>query len=142
MQADPRFDVQTYITASMSFMFFNLRRPFIGGADNFVYLEEPGKEEYTKASAVRKAINYAVDRDEMNQVIHDGEYLVAHSVLYPFTAFYYFNDIIKYNRDLDAAREWLAAAGYVLPEPTPLPILGIVAALGAAALILLYRKKK
>ncbi|MHA1707932.1 MAG: ABC transporter substrate-binding protein [Candidatus Heimdallarchaeaceae archaeon] len=142
MQADPRFDVQTFITASFSFMFYNMRRPFIGGSDNFVFLDEPGKTEYTKGCAVRKAMNYAIDRDEMNQVLHDGEYLIANSVLYPFTAFYYYNDIIKYNYDLDAAIEWLTAAGYeVTGAISFMPILGIVAILGAAAIVALRRRK-
>ena len=143
MQADPRFDVQSFVGASMTFMFINMRRPFIGGVDNFVYLTEIGKEEYTVGTAVRKAMCYAVDRDEINQVIHDGEYLLSHSVIYPYTAYYYYNDIIKYNRDLGAAVEWLAAAGY-FPEVTdiPLPFFGILAAIGAAAFVALYRKKK
>ncbi len=151
MQADPRFDVQTFIVDSFTFMFYNLRRPFVGGADNFVYLDVPGKEEYTKAVAVRKAMNYAIDRDEMNQVIHDGDYTVAQSVLYPFTAFYYYNDIVKYDYDIFAAKTWLADAGYI-PYPvsstseetttSPFPVVGIVAAIGAAAAILFYRKRR
>ena len=143
MQADARFDVQSFLTASFTFMFYNLRRPFVGGADNYVYLTATGKEAYTKGIAVRKAMNYAVDRDEINQVIHDGEYLLSHSVIYPFTAYYYYNDIIKYNRDLDAAVEWLAAAGYsITVTGTPVPLFGILAAIGAAAFVALYRKKK
>ncbi len=143
MQADPRFEVQSFLTASFTFMFMNLRRPFVGGVDNFEYLTAPGKQEYTKGCAVRKAINYAVDRDEINQVIHDGEYLISHSVIYPFTAYYYYNDIIKYNRDLDAAVEWLTAAGYEITIPgVPVPLFGILAAIGAAAFVALYRKKK
>ena len=143
MQADPRFEVQSFLSASFSFMFYNLRRPFVGGVDNFEYLSDVGKEEYTKGVAVRKAMNYAIDRDEINQVIHDGEYLLSHSIIYPFTAYYYYNDIIKYNRDLDAAVEWLAAAGYVIvTDPSSVPIFGILAAIGAAAFVALYRKKK
>ncbi|MHA1201807.1 MAG: ABC transporter substrate-binding protein [Candidatus Heimdallarchaeaceae archaeon] len=143
MQADPRFDVQSFLTASFTFMFYNLRRPFVGGVDNFEWLDEIGKEDYTKGVAVRKAMNYAIDRDEINQVIHDGEYLLSHSIIYPFTAYYYYNDIIKYNRDLDAAVEWLAAAGYVIDiDLSPVPIFGILAAIGAAAFIAYYRKKK
>ncbi|MCK4972513.1 MAG: hypothetical protein KAS52_04275, partial [Candidatus Heimdallarchaeota archaeon] len=143
MQADARFEVQSFVGASMTFMFINMRRPFIGGVDNFEYLTETGKEEYTKGTAVRKAICYAVDRDEINQVIHDGEYLLSHSVIYPYTAYYYYNDIIKYNRDLGAAVEWLAAAGY-FPDVTdiPVPLFSILAAIGAAAFIALYRRKK
>jgi len=112
LEADPRFTVHSMLSPSMSFLFFNLRRPFIGGADNFVYLDAVGKQEYTKGVAVRKAINYAIDRDEMNHVLHDGDYFVAQSVLYPFTAYYYYNDVIKYNYDLNAAKEWLIAAGF------------------------------
>ena len=152
MQADPRFDVQTYLAAGMTFMFFNLRRPFVGGENNFIYLDATGFEEYTKGIAIRKAICYAIDRDEMNQVIHDGEYLIAHSVLYPFTSFYYYNDIIKYNYDIWAAFEWLGAAGYTVPTKpitttvitttTPFPVFGIIAAIGAATAVALYRKRK
>ncbi len=143
MQADARFVIQSYMAASMTFMFYNMRRPFVGGTDNNVYLTAPGKEEYTKGCAVRKAMSYAVDRDEMNQVIHDGEYLLAHSVIYPYTAFYYYNDIIKYTRDLDAAVDWLSAAGYdITVDPSPVPIFGILAAIGAASFVALYKKKK
>ena len=142
MQADAKFIVKSYVGSSLTFMFYNLRRPFIGGVDNFVWLDEPGKEEYTVGLAVRKAINYAINRDEINAVIHDGEYQVAHSVVYPSQAFYYYNDIIKYNYDVDASFEWLEAAGYAIPEGTPFPVFGIIAAIGAAAFIAYYRKRK
>jgi len=142
MQADAKFQVQTFVGASLTFMFYNLRRPFIGGVDNFVYLDEAGKEEYTVGVAVRKAINYAINRDEINAVIHDGEYQVAHSVVYPSQAYYYYNDIVKYNYDVDASFEWLEAAGYDIPEGTPFPVFGLIAALGAAAFIAYYRKRK
>ncbi len=142
MQADPQYIVNSFIASSMRFMFFNLRRPFIGGVDNNIFLDEAGKEEYTVGAAVRKAINYAVDRDEMNTVIHDGESWVAHSVIYPSQAFYYYNDIIKYNYDPDASFEWLEAAGYDIPERTPFPVFAIFAAIGAAAFLAYYRKRK
>ena len=143
MQADPRFIISTTITGYIDFVFFNLKRPFIGGADNFVWLTDPGKTEYTKGVAVRKAISYAVDREEINQVVGDGEWLISHSVLYPFTAFYYYDDIApKYSRDLELSQEWLAAAGYEITIETPLPILAIVAAIGAASAIALYRRKR
>ncbi len=143
MQADPRFEVQTEIRDYYLFIFYNLKRPFLGGADNFVFLDAAGKEEYTKGVAVRKAMNYAIDREEMNQVLHDGEYTLCHNPMYLYTAFYYYDDVIKYYKDLDAAIEWLGYAGYSLEvEDTPYPILGIVAAIGVGAALLLYRKKK
>ena len=63
--------------------------------------------------------------------------------MYLYTAFYYYDDVIKYYRDLDASREWLEAAGYDLGvTDTPYPLLGIVAAIGVGAALLLYRRKK
>jgi len=128
MQADPRFAVQSFLTASFTFMFYNLRRPFIGGTDNYVFLTEVGKEEYTKGVAIRKAMNYAIDRDEINQAIHDGEYLVAHSVIYPYTAFYYYNEIIKYPYDLVASLDWINAActAVIMSETFPGLIIAVV----------------
>jgi len=68
----------------------------------------------------------------MNAVIHDGEFTVAHSVIYPPQSFYYYNDIIKYNYDLDASFEWLDAAGYPISYgfnyfyPTGWEIFGVL----------------
>lgn len=112
MQADPRFEVFTGFLSEMSCLAFNLERPFIGGKDNLKFLDEKSKEEYTKALAVRKAICYAIDREEMNQVLHDGEFTLVHSPVVPYFSYYYFDDIIRYDRDLDSAIEWLEAAGY------------------------------
>ena len=142
MQADPRFTVQSQMPARYDFFFYNLQRPFVGGEDNFVFLDEPGKEEYTKGVAVRKAMNYAIDRVEINEVLLEGEGIICHSVTYPYHAFWYYNDIVKYDRDLEAAQEWLAAAGYTITIEAPIPIIGVVAAIGAAAFIVFYRKRK
>ncbi len=115
METDPRFTVYQKLSNSLTFMAFNLRRPFIGGVDNFIFMETEGKEDYTRAVGIRKAICYAINRDEMNQILHDGEYLVAHSVLYPYTSYYYYNDIIKYDYNPELAEEWLRDS-YGLPE--------------------------
>ena len=106
IQTDNRFSIQNHQSNKMSILAFNLRRPFIGGVDNFVFLDGPGLEEYTRGVGIRKAICYAIDRDEMNQVIYDGEYLISHSVLPPSAADYYAS-ILKYSRDLDVAFCWL-----------------------------------
>ncbi len=119
LQEDPRFDVQSFITASFSFMGFNLKRSFIGGSNNFIYLTEEGKEEYTRGLAVRKAIIHAIDREKMNQEEHGGEYFNCHSVVYPFTSYYYY-DGFQYEYNQTKSLEWLAAAGYYeFPTPTP-----------------------
>ncbi len=115
---DPTYDIQTFISNSLRVLAFDIRRPLIGGTGNFEWLNEPGKENYTVGVAIRKAICYAIDRDEMNQILHNGEYLIAHSVLFPYTAYYYYNDIIKYDFNLDKSKEWLGAVLGGIPDFT------------------------
>ncbi len=112
MQNDQRFSVFSYPRNSMTFLAFNLQRPFVGGVDNFVFLTAEGKEDYTKAVAVRKAICYAIDRKDINHVVHNGEYIISHSMILPANTYHYYKDIIKYNYDLAEANEWLEFAGY------------------------------
>ncbi len=140
---DPHYqkiDIQSFLLNSFSFMGFNLRRPFIGGVDNSEFLTDEVVENYTKACAVRKAICYSIDRDEMNQLLHDGECLIVHSVLQPFYAYYYFNDIIKYDQDYDAARLWLSYAGYIEYE-TIVAIFPSVFIIFAVVTSVVLRKK-
>ncbi|MHA2357673.1 MAG: ABC transporter substrate-binding protein, partial [Candidatus Heimdallarchaeaceae archaeon] len=141
IQADPRFDVQSLLNPGMIFLFYNLRRPFIGGADNYVFLTDPGKEEYTKSVAVRKAINHAINREEMNQILHDEDYLIAHSVMYPYSAFFYYDDIIKYDYDLEKAFEWLSPAHYG-PIPSETSYSFVFISVFCVGIILLRRKSK
>ncbi len=127
VEADSRFNVQGVPTAEFSFLFFNLQRPFLGGDYNYMYLtSSPDKEAYTYGIAVRKAICYAIDREEMNQIIHNGDYIIAHSVLYPFTGYFYYDDIIKYNYDLDVAKEWLSSGGYTCTTTTNIALSPII----------------
>ncbi|MHA1352032.1 MAG: ABC transporter substrate-binding protein [Candidatus Heimdallarchaeaceae archaeon] len=112
MITDPRFEVQSKLQNYVNFMGFNLRRPFIGGDDNYIFLTELGYEEYTKALAVRKAIAYAINRQEINNELHYGEYFISHSPIYPARTYWYYNDIIKYNYELAIAWKWMELAGY------------------------------
>ncbi|MHA1867945.1 MAG: ABC transporter substrate-binding protein [Candidatus Heimdallarchaeaceae archaeon] len=118
METDPRFKVHSALRNYLNFIGFNLSRPFIGGDDNYVFLTEPGYKKYTKALAVRKAIACAINREEINNALHDGEYCISHSVIYPAQAYWYYNDIIKYNYDLATAWKWMELAGYHQSEHT------------------------
>ena len=115
MQDDPKFEVQTEIKNQYSALAFNLKRPKIGGLENSIFLNESGKEEYTKAIAIRKAICHVIDREIINQVVHNGEYTLIHRPISLPNMFHY-DDFIKYYRDLDAAWEWMEAAGYKRPD--------------------------
>ncbi|MCE7749116.1 MAG: hypothetical protein GPJ51_12005 [Candidatus Heimdallarchaeota archaeon] len=116
IQSDCRFEVQGLLQQEQEILFFNFRRPFIGAENNRIYYDVPGKEEYNLGVGVRKAICYGIDREEMNTKLHDGEYSISHSVVYPKTSYYYYDNIIKYDYDLDKSLEWFEASGYHIPE--------------------------
>ena len=103
----------------MSFLGFNLHHPFIGGASNYVFSTEEGKEDYTLGSCLRKAICYAINRTEMNEDIHQGEMKILDSVFYPCMGYYCCDEVIKYdhNRNLDLAYYWLPHKDF-LPDIT------------------------
>ena len=118
MQADSKYRVMTIMGSSIECIAFNLRRPYIGGTSNEQFLISEGKDEYTKAVALRKAIAYAIDRNEINQVLFNGENFICNSPILSAVAFYHYNDIIKYDYDLTKAKEWFDAA-------YPIPIVDI-----------------
>ena len=101
---------------SFDCMLFNLGRPFIGGEENSFWLSDIGSEEYTLACAVRKAICYAINRSEINQILYDNEYLIVDHPLPPLLSPWFNDDLIKYGFDLDKASEWLRAAGFYAAE--------------------------
>jgi ABC-type transport system substrate-binding protein len=103
-------------SASFSYLGFNSRRPFLGLVNHFRWLDSPGKEEYTIATAIRKAICYTIDRKEMNKELHNNEYEIVHSIFSPSYSLWYHNEIMKYQRNPEIADEWLEAAGYYVPD--------------------------
>jgi ABC-type transport system substrate-binding protein len=149
MQADARFEVQTQIGNKISYLAFNLMQPIIGGSNNYIYLNEHGKEEYTEALAIRKAICYAIDREEINQVEHDGEYLIYHEPFYwPSIRASIYDpwDSIKYNHDLDAAWEWMEAAGYQKSDSAKIDfffsLLALLIITLSSTFVLKYKKRR
>ncbi|MDK6804750.1 ABC transporter substrate-binding protein [Aerococcus sp. UMB7834] len=65
----------------------------------------------------RKAIFYALDREEINQAAYFDEtyYTSAHSILPPSNPYYY-DDIDKYHTDLDKAKAYLDQSGLKHPR--------------------------
>ncbi len=140
-RTDPRFEIQAFLDNSYSLMAFNLERRFIGSDDNLIWLNDSGAEGYTKALAVRKAMCYAIDRDELNQILYDGEQLIVNNVIFPYSACYYYNDVSpKYNHDLEKACEWMELAGYKNPNKADFPMISSLAVL--SIIIILYRKRR
>ena len=112
MQAEPRYEVQNIIKNILNIIAFNLESENIGGSDHNILIEGPDGMNYTQSCAIRKAICYAIDREEMDQKNHDGEYTLCHSPMYFYASFYYYDDVIKYYRNITIAKEWMEAAGF------------------------------
>jgi ABC-type transport system substrate-binding protein len=54
----------------------------------------PGNPSMSVGLAIRKAISYAIDRNEINQVLHGGEYKIHDYPLYPHLGKWLFPDIM------------------------------------------------
>lgn len=141
MQQDYRFEFQTEIQNILNLIAFNLESESIGGSSNYERIIGTDGENSTEACAVRKAICYAIDREEINQVFHDGEYTLCHNPMYLYTAYYYYDDVIKYYHDLDAAWEWMEAAGYKvdLTNIYPSVIIAVFCLISISKIV--YKKK-
>lgn len=63
---------------------------------------------------VRQALSLSIDREALNQVVFEGEYVVGNQWAAPGTAWYDDNDPLP-ARDIDRARELLAEAGVETP---------------------------
>ena len=110
MQENPKYSVYSKISNSIDFLAFNLERPFIGGENNNIPLTIEDLVKLNKGVAIRKAICYAINRNEMNEVLLDGEGIIVDSITSPYYGLYYYDDIIKYQYNLDEAKKWLSAA--------------------------------
>lgn len=142
--ADPNKNVQDYIRNYYSFVGFNMResRPQTGSRDPC-----PGDPSMTIGLAVRKAISYAIDRDEINSVIHRGEYGITDWPIYPAMGVWCNPNIIRYNHDLDKARELMNIAGFVIEQTETTPGFDLIAALSAilvaaSASVYIVKRKK
>jgi len=123
LEKDPLFRCHKLVSNSFSMLIFNLRRPFVGGTDNYLFLDIEGKENYTKGVAVRKAMCYSIDREEINQVLHGGNLIVSDYPIPEIYSNYYNPEIIKYSHDIDKALEWLFPGYDLNPQNPPIPNL-------------------
>ncbi|NPE09842.1 MAG: hypothetical protein GNW80_16300 [Asgard group archaeon] len=117
--ADPDFAIQSDTTYSFSFFGFNMRevRPIIGNR-----APAPLDPTVSIGLCVRKAIVYALDRFEINNVIHRGEYSICDNPIYPKLGLWNNPNIICYNFSIDKARYYMTIAGYdgfrIPPRPS------------------------
>ncbi|NHJ39382.1 MAG: hypothetical protein FK731_05060 [Asgard group archaeon] len=147
---DPNYVIFDRIPFSLNILGYNLReeKSILGDQS-----PAPGNSSITKGLAIRKAISYAIDRNEINEVLFGGEFIINDYPIYARVGKWCNPDIIRYNHNLDTAREYMRIAGYPEeeikpPRWTPLEITGIIfsSALIVGALsfisIRLYKKNK
>ncbi|MHA1355801.1 MAG: ABC transporter substrate-binding protein, partial [Candidatus Heimdallarchaeota archaeon] len=139
-EADPDISIQSAIMYYFGFIGYNMRptRPVIGNPDPWDI--DPS---ITKGLAVRKAISYAIDREEINQLLHGGEYTLTDHPIYAAMGVWCNPDIIKYNHDLAKALAYIEPWGsytsiVIGTNYYPLFILSEV----FLCMVFLFKKKK
>jgi hypothetical protein len=78
----------------------------------------PGDASMSIGLAIRKAISYTADREQMNQDYHDGECIINHNPIYPTSGIWLNENITKFNRNITKAKELMLFAGYELGVDT------------------------
>ncbi|RLI65100.1 MAG: hypothetical protein DRO67_03125 [Candidatus Asgardarchaeum californiense] len=121
------FNVQSKLVQQMEFLAFNLReeRTIIGN-------REPCDEDpsLTKGLAVRKAIAYAINKEEINRMVFFGEEEISHYPIYATMGIWLNPNIIRYSHDYSLAKEYLSKAGYGnYTTNAALPILTVICSL-------------
>ena len=133
------FAIQSKIKQYFGFVGYNMRpvRPVVGNAEPWG--PDPS---ITKGLAVRKAISYAIDREEINQIVHGGDYTLTDHPIYAAMGVWCNPNIIRYNHDLDKALTYMQVyEGQSSVIGTSYYPLFILAELLLCGIILLRRRK-
>jgi ABC-type transport system substrate-binding protein len=109
---DSRFNVQNETMFYLAFFGYNMRenRPQMGNREPC-----PKDPDITKGLALRKAISYAIDRNEINNLLHKGEYTITDHPIYHRQGIWCNPDIIRYDHNITLAKEYMSLSQY---EPT------------------------
>lgn len=94
----------------MCFFGYNMRlvRPYIGSREPC-----PNDPSITIGLAIRKAINYATNRVEINNILHSGEYEIIDWPIFSKMSVWCNPDIIRYDHDLEKAKDYMRKAGFL-----------------------------
>jgi len=105
-------EIQEKKPTHLIFMAYNLRetRKYLGIRDPC-----PKDPSIAKGLAIRKAIAYAINRIEMNDVVKGGEYYIPNNPICEARKIWCNPNIIQYNHDLEKAKYYMELAGYAEP---------------------------
>ena len=115
-ELNPDFTVQNDLTYSFGFFGFNMRvdREHIGNRAPC-----PNDPSMTIGLAIRKAISYATNRVEINNIVNKGDYLITDWPINIKLGHWCNPDIIRYDYDLYKAKELMIKAGFIIENFTP-----------------------
>jgi len=107
--SDSDYALQEQVTFWFNFIGYNLResRTYLGSREL-----APGDSSLTVGLALRKAVSYAIDRHEINNIVYNGDYLVTDYPIYERMGIWCNPTIIRYNHNLDKAKELMHIAGF------------------------------
>ncbi|MHA1555601.1 MAG: ABC transporter substrate-binding protein [Candidatus Heimdallarchaeota archaeon] len=77
-----------------------------------------GETNITKGLALRKAISYAIDREELNDFFYQNQYMINDYPIYPTMKKWCNPNIIRYNHDLDQAKDYMELLGFSYDAPS------------------------
>ncbi|MBD3192282.1 MAG: hypothetical protein GF308_16705 [Candidatus Heimdallarchaeota archaeon] len=114
-QSNPDFLIQSEVMFYYAFFGYNMRedRDYIGSREPC-----PNDSSMSIGFAVRKAISYAIDREEINNIVHKGEYVITHHPIYHKMGIWCNPNIIRYDHNLEQARFYLEKAGFLKTTTT------------------------
>jgi ABC-type transport system substrate-binding protein len=94
-----------------SLIALNIRptRAYIGDPD-----PAPLEPTMTKGLAVRKAIAYAINKEELNYIVNERDYGINDHPISPHFGKWLHPNIIRYCHNIDVAKMYFTAAGYYL----------------------------
>ncbi len=79
LEQNPTYSIQKNIHYTFSFVIFNIReeRGILGNRE-----PAPSNPLLTKGLAIRKAMCHAINREEINKIMHSGEYHIYNTPIY------------------------------------------------------------
>ncbi|MGC9781460.1 MAG: hypothetical protein HZR80_19620 [Candidatus Heimdallarchaeota archaeon] len=108
-QINSNYDIQRKIQTSLNLLAYNLHetRPFFGNR-----LPCINDSSMSIGLAIRKAVSYAIDREEINNIVYNGSFFINDYPIYPNMGMWLYPNIIRYNYNLTKAKEFITKAGY------------------------------
>lgn len=116
-QNNSSFQTQSTINYYLPFFGFNMREE--RGTPMQSREPCPGNSSLTRGLAIRKAIAYALDREDFINTLLDGRAEINHWPIYQKQRIWCNPNIIRYDHDLALAEYYLELAGF--PETTTSP---------------------